>query len=233
MEKMNRTLPTVLGLAVVVSTVVIGGFAVLTESSPGNPSTLGLSEQDEAALDPHGTRPSDREWLNQQPNPGAADERSDAEGAVTESSLPSGNVSLGEMLGAQGASGGLLQGEDEGRILPVDQAFPFDHMHDGDQLILRWQTVGGHYLYRHRFALHGTSGETISLQLPEGKLEKDPYFGDVYIFENPLEVSVDINRSMVNGEAGARFRVSYQGCAKMGYCYPPQQRLIEISGSDA
>ena len=96
MEKMNRTLSTVLGLAVVVSTVVIGGFAVLTESSPGNPSTLGLSEQDEAALDPHGTRPSDREWLNQQPNPGAADERSDAEGAVTELSLPSENVSLGE-----------------------------------------------------------------------------------------------------------------------------------------
>ena len=106
MEKMNRTLSTVLGLAVVVSTVVIGGFAVLTESSPGNPSTLGLSEQDEAALDHHGTRPSDREWLNQQPNPRAADERSDAEGAVTELSLPSEKVSLGEMLGAQGASGG-------------------------------------------------------------------------------------------------------------------------------
>ena len=60
MEKMNRTLPTVLGLAVVVSTVVIGGFAVLTESSPGNPSTLGLSEQDEAALEPLGARPPDQ-----------------------------------------------------------------------------------------------------------------------------------------------------------------------------
>ena len=48
------------------------------------------------------------------------------------------------------------------------------------------------------------------------KLEKDPYFGDVYIFENPLEVSIDINQLMVNGEAGARFRVTYQGCAKMG-----------------
>ena len=85
------------------------------------------------------------------------------------------------MLGAQGASGGLLQGEDEERILPVDEAFPFDHLYDRDQLIFRWQTVEGHYLYRHRFALHGASGETISLQLPEGKLEKDPYFGDVYI----------------------------------------------------
>ena len=230
MEKMNRTRLTVLGLAVVVSTVVIGGFAVLTESSPGNPSMLGLSEQDEAALDPHSTRPSDQEWLT---NPDAADERSDAEEAIAESSLPFENVTLGEILGAEGASGGLLQGEHQGRILPVDQAFPFDHLHDRDQLILRRQTVGGHYLYRHRFALHGASGETISLQLPEGKLEKDPYFGDVYIFESPLEVSVDLNRLMLNGEASARFRVTYQGCAKMGYCYPPQQRSIEISGSDA
>ena len=137
------------------------------------------------------------------------------------------------MLGAQGASGGLLQGEDEGRILPVDEAFPFDHLYDRDQLILRWQTVEGHYLYRHRFALLGASGEIISLQLPEGKLEKDPYFGDVYIFENPLEVSVDMNQLMVNGEAGARFRVTYQGCAKIGYCYPPQQRSIEINVSGA
>ena len=230
---MNRTRLIVLGLAVVVSTVVIGGFAFLTESSPSNPATLGLSEQDEAALESLGARPPDQEGLNREPNPGVADERSDAEGAVAELSLPSENVSLGEMLGAQGASGGLLQGEDEGRILPVDEAFPFDHLYDRDQLILRWQTVEGHYLYRHRFALHGASGETISLQLPEGKLEKDPYFGDVYIFENPLEVSIDMNQLMVNGEAGARFRVTYQGCAKIGYCYPPQQRLIEINGSGA
>ncbi|MEK9528630.1 MAG: hypothetical protein VW491_06915, partial [Gammaproteobacteria bacterium] len=143
---MNRTRLLVLGLAVVVSTVVIGGFAVLTESSPSNPATLGFSEQDEAALEPLGARPFDHERPNRQPNPGAADERSDAEGAVAELSLPSGNVSLGEMLGAQGASGGLFQGEDEGRILPVDEAFPFDHLHDRDQLILRWQTVEGHYL---------------------------------------------------------------------------------------
>ncbi len=230
---MNRTRLLVLGLAVVVSTVVIGGFAVLTESSPSNPATLGFSEQDEAALEPLGARPFDHERPNRQPNPGAADERSDAEGAVAELSLPSGNVSLGEMLGAQGASGGLFQGEDEGRILPVDEAFPFDHLHDRDQLILRWQTVEGHYLYRHRFALLGASGETISLQLPEGKLEKDPYFGDVYIFENPLEVSVDMNQLMVDGEAGARLRVTYQGCAKIGYCYPPQRRLIELNGSGA
>ena len=233
MEKMNRTRLIVLGLAVVVSTVVIGGFAVSTESSLSNPATLGLSEQDYAALEPFGARPSDQKWLNRRPNPGVAEERSVAEGAVAELSLPPGNVSLGEILGAQGASGGLLQGEDEGRILPVDEAFPFDHLHDRDQLILRWQTVDGHYLYRHRFALHGATGETISLQLPEGKLEKDPYFGDVYIFESPLEVSVDLNRLMVNGEAGARFRVTYQGCAKMGYCYPPQQRLIEINGAGA
>ena len=163
-----------------------------------------------AAFKLHDSRPFDEERYGRQPNPSAAGERSDADGAVAELSLPSDNVSFGEMLGAQGASGALLQSEDERRILPVDEAFPFDHLRDRDQLILRWQTVEGHYLYRHRFALHGASGETISLQLPEGKLEKDPYFGDVYIFESPLEVSVDLNRLMANGEAGTRFRVTYQ-----------------------
>ena len=230
---MNRTQLIVLGLALVVSTGVVGGIVVLTESSPGNPSMRDIPGQKVAAFKLHDSRPFDEERYGRQPNPSAAGERSDADGAVAELSLSSDNVSFGEMLGAQGASGALLQSEDERRILPVDEAFPFDHLRDRDQLILRWQTVEGHYLYRHRFALHGASGETISLQLPEGKLEKDPYFGDVYIFESPLEVSVDLNRLMANGEAGTRFRVTYQGCAKMGYCYPPQQRSIEISGSDA
>ena len=230
---MNRTQLIVLGLALVVSTGVVGGNVVLTESSPGNPSMRDIPGQKVAAFNLHDSRRFDEERYGRQPNPSAAGERSDADGAVAELSLPSDNVSFGEMLGAQGASGALLQSEDERRILPVDEAFPFDHLRDRDQLILRWQTVEGHYLYRHRFALHGASGETISLQLPEGKLEKDPYFGDVYIFESPLEVLVDLNRLMANGEAGTRFRVTYQGCAKMGYCYPPQQRSIEISGSDA
>ncbi len=145
--------------------------------------------------------------------------------------LPSSNVSIGETTCSQGALEILLQGEDDSLILLVDEAFPFDYLRDRDQLILRWQTVEGHYLYRHRFAIYRASGEAISLQLPDGQLEKDPYFGDVYIFEKPLEISVDLNRLMVNGEEDPHYRVTYQGCARMGYCYPPQQRLIEITGA--
>ena len=230
---MNRTQLIVLGLALIVSTGVVGGIVVLTESSPGNPSMRDIPGQKVAAFKLHDSRRFDEERYGRQPNPSAAGERSDADWAVSELSLHTENISFGEILDSQGPVGALLQSEDERRILPVDEAFPFDHLRDRDQLILRWQTVEGHYLYRHRFALHGASGETISLQLPEGKLEKDPYFGDVYIFESPLEVSVDLKRLMADGEAGTRFRVTYQGCAKMGYCYPPQQRAIEISGSDA
>ena len=225
---MNRTQFIVLALVIVVSTGVIGGTAVLTQPSPSNQSTNIIATKSVVAFKNHdASRPASKR-INDQANL-----ESVAEGALAEPPLPPSNVLFEETSGSRGALGLLLQGEDERRILPVDEAFPFDHLRYRDQLILRWQTLEGHYLYRHRFALHRASGETIPLQLPDGELERDPYFGDVYIFERPLEISVDLNRLMVNGEEDPHYRVTYQGCAKMGYCYPPQQRLIEITGSGA
>ena len=225
---MNRTQIVVLALVVVVSTGVIGGTVVLTLSGPIDLSTTIRATQSAVALRHNDARPSDSKGINYQASLGAV-----AEGPLPELSLPSSNGSIGETTGSRGALELLLQGEDESRILPVDEAFPFDYLRDRDQLILRWQTVEGHYLYRHRFAIHRASGEAISLQLPDGQLEKDPYFGDVYIFERPLEISVDLNRLMVNGEEDSHYRVTYQGCARMGYCYPPQHRLIEITRAGA
>ena len=225
---MNRTQIVVLALVVVVSTGVISGTVVLTLSSPIDRSTAIRATQSVVALRHYDARPFDSKGINHQASSGSV-----AEGPLPELSLPSSNVSIGETTGSRNALELLLQGEDESRILPVDEAFPFDYLRDRDQLILRWQTVEGHYLYRHRFAIHRASGEAISLQLPDGQLEKDPYFGDVYIFERPLEFSVDLNRLMVNGEEDPHYRVTYQGCARMGYCYPPQQRLIEITGAGA
>ena len=225
---MNRTQIVVLALVVVVSTGVIGGTVVLTLSGPIDRSTTIGATQSAVALRHYDARPSDSKGIDHPASLGAV-----PEGPLPELSLPSSNVSIGETTGSRGALELLLQGEDESWILPVDEAFPFDYLRDRDQLILRWQTVEGHYLYRHRFAIHRASGEAISLQLPDGQLEKDPYFGDVYIFERPLEISVDLNRLMVNGEEDPHYRVTYQGCARMGYCYPPQQRLIEITRAGA
>lgn len=120
------------------------------------------------------------------------------------------------------------------KILPVDDAFPFDYWWKDGRLGLRWQVRDGYYLYRSRFTLTDPSGESISLPLPQGRLEEDPYFGDVYVLEAPIEIELTLRDSEKFKESdkksqqvtSAHYEVAYQGCAKQGYCYPPQKRLI-------
>lgn len=122
-------------------------------------------------------------------------------------------------------------------ILPVDEAFPFDYWWKEGRLGLRWQVKDGYYLYRDRFLLTDVDGESISLPLPEGRLERDPYFGDVYVLETPIDLELALGESMAQSDIQAQersgprggFEVTYQGCAKQGYCYPPQKRLISVA----
>ena len=122
-------------------------------------------------------------------------------------------------------------------ILPVDEAFPFDYWWKEGRLGLRWQVKDGYYLYRDRFLLTDADGESISMPLPEGRLERDPYFGDVYVLETPIDLELtlgkptehsDIQTQELSGTSGG-LEVTYQGCAKQGYCYPPQKRAISVA----
>jgi len=122
-------------------------------------------------------------------------------------------------------------------ILPVDEAFPFDFWWQEGRLGLRWQVKDGYYLYRDRFLLTASDGESISLPLPEGRLERDPYFGDVYVLEAPIDLELALGKPIEQSYLQAQerlgpsggFEVTYQGCAKQGYCYPPQKRLISVA----
>ncbi|MGU3845161.1 protein-disulfide reductase DsbD domain-containing protein, partial [Vibrio diabolicus] len=53
----------------------------------------------------------------------------------------------------------------------------------------------------------------------------DEFFGDVHIYTTPLFVNIPLS----NWQEGARVLVQYQGCAKAGFCYPPETREIPIS----
>jgi thiol:disulfide interchange protein DsbD len=60
--------------------------------------------------------------------------------------------------------------------------------------------------------------------MEDGTPHKDEFFGDVHIYTQPLFVNVP----MYDWQDGARVVVQYQGCAKAGFCYPPETRVIPI-----
>lgn len=114
-------------------------------------------------------------------------------------------------------------------FLPVDQAFVLSVAISENNLLLRWEIEQGYYIYKDFLSMAG-SGETSvnMIDIPEGILKKDEYFGEVEIFIKELVVKA-------NAESGGDlllFDVIYRGCAEAGLCYPPQTRRFRIGSKE-
>jgi len=115
----------------------------------------------------------------------------------------------------------------EGDFLDPDVAFRAAVRVDGSVLRVRWVIADGYYLYRQRMDIKAESPglELGEPSFPQGTLKTDPYLGTQEIFTQQVEASVPFTR----GDAGAhpiQVKVTYQGCAEAGLCYPPISKVI-------
>lgn len=121
-------------------------------------------------------------------------------------------------------------GNQQPQFLPVNQAFQFSSKQSGDRLVLHWQIAPGYYLYRGRIKVTastpGVSIGTLHFSSP-GSPEQDPYFGKVTVFDQDFGATADIK--LPEGTSKAHLTVTYQGCARAGLCYPPQDRQITFT----
>lgn len=107
-------------------------------------------------------------------------------------------------------------------FLAPDKAFSYQKQvtHDGT-VKLNWSVAPGYYLYRSRLKIKGEPVPIKSLQMPEGTLIHDPYFGDEHVFKHDLTVTIAPG-------AARKLALSWQGCAEAGLCYPPQHATLDI-----
>lgn len=115
----------------------------------------------------------------------------------------------------------------ESEFLPVEQAYQLTPRISGNELLLEWQIADGYYLYSHRFKLsqHGGEGDQkVAFDLPSGKVKHDEYFGDVEVFYNQVSLRTALVDSQVFD-----IKISSQGCADAGLCYPPYHQLFRVN----
>jgi len=132
------------------------------------------------------------------------------------------------------ATAGLLDAFDTGtsarrEFLPPDEAFVFTHEAPTDgRLALHWDVAPGYYLYRDKFRVEAlTPGSAVGdLGLPPGEPKDDPEFGVVQILRQA--VSLRPTLTLPDGADTAEVRVSYQGCAEDGICYPPIKKTLSL-----
>ena len=120
-----------------------------------------------------------------------------------------------------------------GDFLPVAEAFKLSLVEADERRVkLRFVNAEGYYLYRHRFQVHSEPTGLVGgeLVLPAGQAKHDEYFGDVEVYYGVTDLEVPIANP--SGQAFS-LRVSYQGCADLGLCYPPETAVLAIDGTAA
>ncbi|MGL6261264.1 protein-disulfide reductase DsbD [Vibrio sp. WXL103] len=128
-------------------------------------------------------------------------------------------------LFSDNSSSPLSFGSSTPRFLPVDEAFPLNTFQQGERLFIDWQVADGYYLYQDRIKVT-TEGATLApYQLRPGEPYYDEFFGDVSIYTTPLFLELTLS----DYQTGARAIIEYQGCAKSGFCYPPETREIDLA----
>jgi thiol:disulfide interchange protein DsbD len=120
-------------------------------------------------------------------------------------------------------------------FLPPDVAFRVAARLDGKVVKVRWVIADGYYLYRQKIEVKAESPDLVvsAAELPPGATKTDPYLGTSQIFTQQVEAVVPYSRL----DAGAhpiQIKVTYQGCAEAGLCYPPITKvLFPSAGSPA
>ena len=115
----------------------------------------------------------------------------------------------------------------ESDFLPPDVAFRVGSRVDGNVVRVRWVIADGYYLYRHKIELQSASPGLLlsAMSFPKGIIKTDQYLGTQEIFVQEVEGTAAFSRS----DAGAHpieIKVTYQGCAEAGLCYPPISKVL-------
>jgi len=98
---------------------------------------------------------------------------------------------------------------------------------DGEVVRIRWVIADGYYLYRNKMQVRAESPDLVvgSLSLPAGARLNDPYFGAQEVYEQQIDASVPITR-LDYGAHPVQVKLTYQGCAHAGLCYPPITKVL-------
>lgn len=123
---------------------------------------------------------------------------------------------------------------DQEQLLQPDEAFEFNaQLQNADKLLLNWDIADGYYLYRHKIKFVSlTQGVQIGEPIfPIGHTKQDQHFGSVEVYRGQLQVELPIKRQ--HGKAiKLELEVTFQGCADIGICYMPIQKVMVIDLPD-
>ena len=122
---------------------------------------------------------------------------------------------------------GLTSSQDD--FLSVEQAYQPDLTFSNNQWQVTWMLADHYFLYKHGFKnewLAEGKNTDAGVNLPEGIKKTDEYFGEVEIFYQQVQMPLSAPET---GTKPVFLKVTAQGCADAGLCYPPYSVYFAVN----
>mgnify|MGYP001164082343 FL=1 len=133
-----------------------------------------------------------------------------------------------------GCSEDITNGTDnsDSPLLRVEEAFKYELASDESSIWVRWIIEDGYYLYKDKIKLESDDIEIKSFELPQGLYHEDEFFGVQQIYRESVSFQIPFENKN-NSQDEIDIKISSQGCADRGICYPPQKwtELVEINNT--
>jgi thiol:disulfide interchange protein DsbD len=147
---------------------------------------------------------------------------------------------LGAALPAAGAVDGLAaisrSGSNGDDFLPPEKAFRVTaEAVAADRIEVDFRVAKGYYLYRDKMKFQAPGATQAGVgkpDFPEGETKTDEYFGEQVVYHHDLIVRVPVSRG-TREALSLPLKVTYQGCADAGLCYPPITQTFDIALPEA
>ncbi len=104
---------------------------------------------------------------------------------------------------------------------------------DGQTVEVTYEIAKGYYLYRDkfRFTVEGDAATPGTPVFPKGKEKDDENFGKVEVYYKTVAIRLPLERNS-SGPLPLSLKLSSQGCADAGVCYPPQTQTLAVDLPD-
>ena len=110
------------------------------------------------------------------------------------------------------------------KLLKAEEAFKYEIQNDGSSITINWTIQDGYYLYRNKINVQpiSTNIQLGEISLPIGLHHEDEFFGVQQIYRNNISFNIPYKQRNKAPEQ-ITIKISSQGCADIGICYPPQE----------
>ena len=115
-------------------------------------------------------------------------------------------------------------------FLAPEQAFAFSaRMRDAATIEVSFRIADGYYMYRDKIAVSAEGATLGKVEIPRGTIKFDPNFDkELETLRQQLTIAIPVQ---ANGSF--QLKVTSQGCADKGLCYPPMESVATLSTANS